>query len=59
MLGYGILSKLKQFSITGTANKLMRSYLTNRTQIIVINEEHSDIIDITYGVLQGSILGPL
>ncbi len=37
----------------------MRSYLKNRLEIVVINKEQSDIMDISYGVPQGSIMGPL
>ena len=33
--------------------------MTNRSQYVLFNGEKSDIRDVTYGVLQGSILGPL
>jgi hypothetical protein len=54
-----LLEKLKYYGITGVAHKLMESYITNRKQYVEMNETKSDILSITTGVPQGSILGPL
>ena len=42
----------------GNAPKWFESFLTNRSQYVLFNGEKSDIRDITYGIPQGSILGP-
>ena len=55
-----ILSKLKyQYSIDGRMLKFFKSYLSNRTQNVVIDNCTSDIVEVLSGVPQGSILGPL
>ena len=54
-----LLSKLKHYGINGTALNLMESYLSNTNQYIVFKDTISDMLPITTGVPQGSILGPL
>ena len=54
-----LIYKLKAYGLSETALKLMQSYLTNRKQYVEINNTQSTKNDITVGVPQGSILGPL
>ena len=54
-----LLSKLQHYGVTGIANDWMRSFLTNRKQYTSINGYNSRPQDITHGVPQGSVLGPL
>ena len=53
-----LLNKLKQIGLDRYSENWFRSYLQNRTQRTIINSEISSEKNITYGVPQGSILGP-
>ena len=54
-----LLSKLNFYGFRGIINNWFSSYLRNRLQTTQIGEHVSDKVEITYGVPQGSILGPL
>ena len=54
-----LLSKLQSIGVRNTAIKWFTSYLTGRTQVCDVEGTISDPQDITCGVPQGSILGPL
>ena len=54
-----LLKKLTHLGIKGNLNKLLQNYLTNRKQTTSINNLTSSERNITCGVPQGSILGPL
>jgi hypothetical protein len=54
-----LLKKLSKLGVTATALDWFCSYLSGRTQQVDINGTLSDRLDISSGVLQGSILGPL
>jgi hypothetical protein len=59
-----LLSKLNFYGISGRANKLLKSYITDRYQRVVISDKFSNKITsewirIKHGVPQGSVLGPL
>ena len=54
-----LLSKLNFYGFRGIINNWFSSYLRNRLQTTQIGQHMSDKVEITYGVPQGSILGPL
>ena len=54
-----LLEKLQLYGFQNQALALIASYLSNRTQIVIIDGVKSDPRDISCGVPQGSILGPL
>ena len=54
-----LLAKLNHYRIRGIALDLVKSYLTNRMQLTSIEGELSTETTITYGVPEGSVLGPL
>ena len=54
-----LLSKLTVYGITGSSLSLLKSYLTNRKHRLKYKDITSDPVDITCGVPQGSVLGPL
>ena len=55
----GLLYKLKSYGISGPLLILIKRFLTNRFQRVVLNGQTSNWKNILAGVLQGSILGLL
>jgi hypothetical protein len=54
-----LLLKLISYGITGKLIKVMKSFLSGRSQCVAIEGEMSENIIISSGVPQGSVLGPL
>ena len=54
-----LLQKLNYYGIKGTSQQWFKSYLTNRKQQVEFKDSMSTLKEITTGVPQGSILGPL
>ncbi|XP_065650651.1 uncharacterized protein LOC136078775 [Hydra vulgaris] len=61
MIDHKILfKKLKYYGITGNFLKLIKSYLYNRKQFVYFDQSsRSQLLEITCGVPQGSVPGPL
>ena len=55
----GLLHKLSSIGIKGNVLRWFSSYLSKRSQRVVINGQASTWINVQAGVPQGSILGPL
>lgn len=54
-----LLHILNNLGVRGLSLKWIESYLSNRTQIVSINNTFSNSIQLSFGVPQGSILGPI
>ena len=54
-----LLLKLRQIGVQGSLFKWIRSYLTGRTQRVVLAGQASEFLDIFGSLPQGSILAPL
>ena len=53
------LRKLKYLGITGNVGKWIYSFITGRTQTVIVSGIKSDVSEVKSGVPQGSVLGPL
>ena len=54
-----LLAKLSKYGIRGHSLEWFNSYLTNRRQFVKVQNETSSLLPISWGVPQGSTLGPL
>ena len=54
-----LIHKINRIGIEGSALQLLRSYLNNRKQCFSHNNIITKSASVTYGVPQGSVLGPL
>jgi len=53
-----LITKLEGYGICGDLLQWIRAFLSNRTQVVNISGFMSEIVYITSGVPQGSVLGP-
>ena len=53
-----LINRLNVHCVLGVGNDWIKSYFTNRKQFVEINGCASELLNVTRGVLQGSILGP-
>lgn len=54
-----LLGKLEHYGIHACPLKFFKSYLENRSQMVLVNGEWSEKVLVEWGVPQGSVLGPL
>ena len=54
-----LLRKLEYYGIRGMPLNWFKSYLHNRKQYVVLDNVSSKLVNVSYGVPQGSILDPL
>ena len=54
-----LLKKLEHYGIRNKTSDLLSNYLNNRKQYVCIDNTKSELLPITSGVPQGSVLGPL
>ena len=54
-----LLNKMKHYGIRKTALNWFNSYLSNRKQFVCVNGRSSSPCNISCGIPQGSVLGPL
>ncbi len=54
-----LCTRLEELGICGTPNQWFRSYLTGRLQKVSAHSKTSESLPVSYGVPQGSILGPI
>jgi hypothetical protein len=54
-----LIHKICHYGIRGALAEWLRSFLTNRTQCVVVDGQSSAAADVLSGVPQGTVLGPL
>ena len=56
---YELIEKVAQIGVSGCLLEILINYLGNRKQFVRIDNCGSGTLDVTSGVPQGSLLGPL
>lgn len=54
-----LIKKINKYGLRGNVNRLLSSYLSGRKQLVEIQRVKSETREISCGVPQGSVLGPL
>ena len=54
-----LLRKFDYYGIRGSTHKWINSWLSGRTQKVVLDGQASDLVPVLCGVPQGSVLGPI
>ena len=54
-----LMKKMEMLGVRGVQLKWFTDYLLNRQQVVIYDNYRSDNYPVSYGVPQGSILGPL
>ena len=54
-----LLVKIERYGIKGKVLRWIREFLNNRKQRVMVNGAHFDWMNITSGIPQGSVLGPI
>lgn len=53
-----LIRKLQHYGVRGLALDWFISYLSNRNQVVTVNGVQSELLSISCGIPQGSLLGP-